>query len=95
MSRYIDADKLKEKLEVISIDAITLYQMGFNAGLHRAEAEIELLPTADAVEVVRCKDCKYWHSPEGNDAHYCYLDYGLQGIVPEEDYCSYGERREQ
>ena len=51
MSRYIDADKLKTRLDLVSVDAITLYEMGINAGLHRAEAEIELLPTADVVEV--------------------------------------------
>lgn len=52
MSRYIDAEKLKERLGLVSVDAITLYEMGINAGLHRAEAEIEMLPTADVVEVI-------------------------------------------
>ena len=41
MSRYIDADKLKERLGLVSVDAITLYEMGINAGLHRAERNEE------------------------------------------------------
>lgn len=50
-------------------------------------------PAVDVVEVVRCKNCKYWFSPSNDDAHYCKYKYGLQGLVAEEDYCSYGERR--
>lgn len=54
---------------------------------------ISKLPIADVVEVVRCKDCKYWFSSNNDDAHYCKYQYGLQGLVAEEDYCSYGERK--
>ena len=95
MSRYIDADKLKERLDLVSVDAITLYEMGINAGLHRAEAEVEMLPTANVVEVVRCKDCIYY------DANCCFnpqWDMESSPEVPmvrETDYCSYGERRDQ
>lgn len=70
MSRYIDADKLKERINLVSVDAITLYEMGINAGLHRAEAEIEMQPTVDVrADTVRefaekvnscfCPDCDY------------------------------------
>lgn len=49
---------------------------------------IRLTPTADVVEVVRCKDCKYFK----------YGDYCTEGKMEhskcrENDYCSYGERR--
>lgn len=52
------------------------------------------LPSADAVEVVRCKDCRYWQ--EYQEGHYpnesCPWD---KGETPDEDdYCSFGERRE-
>ena len=47
MSRYIDADALKEKW---------LFR-GDDAKPYR-EA-IDAVPTADVVEVVRCKDCKH------------------------------------
>ena len=48
------------------------------------------LPAADVVEVVRCKDCKYWHS----DALCCSRE--IHYIVNAEvnDYCSYGERKD-
>lgn len=66
---------------------------------------IESLPSADAVEVVRCKDCKHWfpHTQcgfdEDNDEYhdYCGLlipddDYYAY-IRKSDDYCSYGERK--
>ena len=43
-------------------------------------------PTADAVEVVRCKDCKH-RNPNG---YKCLRDNLWH---KDEDYCSYGERR--
>lgn len=45
-------------------------------------------PTADVVEVVRCRDCEYY------DNLLCgrFNAYGTS--VEEDDYCSYGERRQ-
>lgn len=49
------------------------------------ELILKMLPTADAVEVTRCKDCEYWRG-EGK-----YCDYDMSGLA--DDYCSWGERR--
>lgn len=46
----------------------------------------ELLPTVDAVPVVRCKECKW----TGGD-FVCYR--GVMVQHKPEDFCSYGERR--
>ena len=55
--------------------------------------EVEDAPTVDAVEVVRCKDCKHWdkdalwcniNSAQFNDSNYTWYA---------ENFCSYGERR--
>ncbi len=59
----------------------------------------EYLPTADVVEVVRCRDCKYCiehHYEEEGEKPYVKLsckwsEYSHQP----NDYCSYGERREE
>lgn len=59
------------------------------------------IPTADVVEVVRCKDCKYYqNSPNG----LCYLHTepcdnakGYKGeavCVEDNSFCSYGERKD-
>ena len=67
-----------------------------------SEKEFDEFPTADVAPVVRCKDCtkfeqngKYYN---GKPFGYCYhWDYE-QGSSPNEvdgdDFCSYGERRE-
>lgn len=59
------------------------------------------LPTADVVEVVRCKDCKY------TDVHICpitgketlFCEFGRRGIKPEAvnptHFCGYGERKDK
>lgn len=57
-----------------------------------------VLPTVDAVPVVRCKDCKWF--ADNNDGNWfgCWLFQTIQ-IIPEDtpkpdDYCSYGERKD-
>ena len=57
-------------------------------------SEIDDTPTVDAVEVVRCKDCKY----RRNDinfvtGHYCVKRPSNGGYYCDDnDFCSYGER---
>ncbi len=46
------------------------------------------VPAVDAVEVVRCGECRYCDTPE------CPMS-GTKGRVSASDYCSYGERREE
>ena len=46
----------------------------------------------DAVEVVRCKDCKYWVE-EKDLGLYCSCWCGMMSETVADDFCSYGERR--
>lgn len=51
--------------------------------------------TADVVEVVRCKDCKYaFHHPLGYI--YCHRDgrNAYEMVFKKDSFCSYGERRD-
>lgn len=52
MSRYIDADALKERLLAISVVADDLYGMGINRGLDRAETAIDMMPTANVAREI-------------------------------------------
>lgn len=57
-----------------------------------------VLPTVDAVPVVRCKDCKWFADNNDGDWFGCWLFQTIQ-IIPEDtpkpdDYCSYGERKD-
>lgn len=59
---------------------------------------INELPSADAIEVVRCKDCKYLkpYTSQYGSGQFCECpcSFGGQGIKKPDDYCSYGERRD-
>ena len=44
-------------------------------------------PTVDAVPVVRCRECKYRDGTPGQPNILC-------GQMHEDDFCSYGERKE-
>lgn len=50
---------------------------------------IDKMPTADVVEVVRCKDCKWYHEIG------CAIKIVDESDEPKDnDYCSFGEREE-
>jgi hypothetical protein len=53
-------------------------------------------PTVDAVEVVRCKDCKKCGVLEHIGKLYCKEPMGCLGCVQTEpnNFCSYGERKD-
>lgn len=55
--------------------------------------QIEDAPTVDAVEVVRCKDCKWYERKFPWNRHSYECSY-LEAPMDDNDYCSLGERRE-
>ena len=92
MRRYIDV----EKIPLIITQGVSENGEVFVSLLDVRKA-IRQTPTADVVEVVRCKDCKHCtltkegeFNPEDIVCGYFMTD-GMQA----NDYCSYGERREQ
>ena len=61
------------------------YKNGYEKGKEDAVRD------SDVVEVVRCKDCKYWQHEEDVD-FVCTRHYGYRTSM---DFCSYGERKEK
>jgi hypothetical protein len=57
---------------------------------------IENLPSVDAVEVVRCKDCKWYkQNPFISDEEDFWCQHWVDWLPTKpEDYCSYGEKRD-
>lgn len=78
------------------------YQHGnsMRGGIRKALRCVANAPTVDAVEVVRCKDCKNWTKGNfrgGNDIEH--LEYGGKCALAEcaryeNDFCSYGKRKD-
>ena len=56
---------------------------------------ISNLAAVDAVEVVRCKDCKYRYFNNYYKQYFCELHYGLSNYVDEDDFCCHGKRRSE
>lgn len=54
-------------------------------------------PTIDAVQVVRCKDCKFYDFWESVGTHICACSSGdpyEAAQIGEDDFCSFAERRD-
>lgn len=92
--RLIDANALKAirfhdlpYSQIVPADCDTdekvyAYKLGWNDAI---DAIVESAPAVDAVEVVRCRDCKWWNDYEES----CFGK-----VAREDDYCAWGERRE-
>ena len=99
MAEYIEREALKETLErYYCAPHVHVVGSGISAGLEMGiKGCLSLLdnaPAADVVEVVRCKDCKYWDCYGGEESHKgdC-LELELDTCIYEDDFCSYGEKR--
>ena len=55
---------------------------------------IEKGPAVDAVEVVRCRDCKHWGTGYGGETEYCKVCEFANYMVGANGYCLYGEHKE-
>lgn len=92
MSRYIDADKAIEIWK--DQDYIKLSSQEV-----KARIMLDAVPSADVVEVVRCKDCKYgeWKVSELDNktkGYKCIIHAGLGIDFGDNGYCSYGKRKD-
>ncbi|MBQ1791509.1 MAG: hypothetical protein II008_15135 [Oscillospiraceae bacterium] len=62
----------------------------------KAKKMVADAPTVDAVEVVRCKDCRHWSGRKYNVHINGFLPWCRFSALQREanDFCSYGERKE-
>ena len=56
-------------------------------------AALKRTPAVDAAEVVRCKECEYHEADECVNP-YIFMSDGAHLYTEENDFCSYGERKE-
>lgn len=84
-----------EKKEYIERGAVLALKQPIGAcGMDICSAEVKDIPAADVVEVVRCKDCKWWWDNTGitkRPKGFCY-EHGM--CTNGDDFCSRGERKE-
>lgn len=81
MSRYIDADVMEQRVREAMVNSPHMVPPLIKF--------IRSIQTSDVVEVLRCKDRKFFCRENR-----CYCgEFG--GIVTEEDFCSRGERKDE
>ena len=70
------------------IDVNDIYSLFNQSGIARLHvSDIDTIPRVDSVEVVRCKVCKYHNKPP------CPMKLSFNW-TEDDDFCSYGERKE-
>ena len=94
--KAIDVDVFESVLDYADFDVCEESPDGYcEFGFSREKIK-ELLrdiPTVDAVPVVRCRECKYRFKNNGHDKSGCpIIDANIW--MDDDDFCSYGERKE-
>lgn len=95
MARYIDADRLNavvnETLEtLVMLPVFSLQEVHLKTAFETLTDMINNAPTVDAVPVVRCGECKYYEA----ENHNCLDEMAYSRTWCENDYCSFGERKD-
>ena len=100
---YIEREKARELIDNYGKNAVDLGRWSLDPvdDIIALAKGVDKIPSADVVEVVRCKDCKY------TDVHICpitgketlFCEFGRRGIKPEAvnptHFCGYGERKDK
>lgn len=91
-----------EETIVVDIDDVDslIGAMRYKAAHIKAKADPEIFEAvADmlekSVEVVRCKDCKHWEHMIDDDYICFFMDSDNPVWTDRNDFCSYGERKEE
>lgn len=71
---------------------VAKYPSSFTMGLLAAAQELDAAPAVDAVEVVRCGECKHTET-DGCEDPAIYCKKWDRWEMPPDFFCSYGERR--
>ena len=94
MSRWIDADALKEDL-LINHNTDLMSQSlvlgsGFDVGV---DYVMQFIEDAPSIDIVRCAECKHW---QDNNGGYPTTEcrWGHDETPDADDFCSYGVRKE-
>lgn len=92
MKEYIERRALIDKIFPIGVIDDGSYAIPAKA----VKTAIDNAPAPDVVEVVRCKDCKHLEIDKGwQGGRACLMRGGDTGWCHDNDFCSYGERKEK
>lgn len=92
MTEYIKRSAVFEQFDNADADVCETDDFGgvdYGFGMKNIKELINAIPAADVVEVVRCKDCKY-----NRGSKKCLNPDSFFAVPKDDDFCSYGERKE-
>lgn len=98
MPRPIDADAI-----ALQVRRNLIPDLDIDGTVNAADAEryflrlLDKAPTVDAVEVVRCRECKYFYHSVSSDRDGRCVQFGTYDADPSvylNDFCSYGKRKD-
>lgn len=88
MAEYIDREAALEICDKEYKERLRMHDYCGDTVAWNIGGAIKGLPCADVVPVVRCKDCKYRDGTPGQPNILC-------AQMHEDDFCSYGKRKEE
>ena len=97
MAEYIEREKAIAICQSYYEHCLETHDYCGDSVAYDIRTNIQGLPTADVVPVVRCKDCKhgdfYCNSILCGNAHAPWYNDEFDALMELDDYCSYGERQ--
>ena len=84
MARLIDANAFLKDILTAGIGKTIIEYSESDIGYM-----IRKRPTVDAVEVVRCRDCKHYDETDSFNCKFAFMEFRRP-----DDFCSYGERKD-
>ena len=89
-TRYIDVNNIR-------LTGLTFKDVNHEVyfSLTDIRKAIDQTPTEDVVEVVRCKDCKYWGGVTNGYICHAWSGINTKNYTKPTEYCARGERKEQ
>lgn len=91
-TKYIEIDRAIETALLLLEEGEDEQTLAYNAALVAFIKNMENAPAADVVEVVRCKDCRYYQ--DNNDGYpHINCKWDANETPDADDFCSGAERR--
>lgn len=89
----------EDKALRMAIEALSADTIEFDFNKYQPSVRNKVYDKHEAVNVVRCKDCKWYKLTDHNETEVCTnkqwdISMAVYPIISANDYCSYGERRE-
>lgn len=96
MPEYIDREKLLEDIEHTVIFTVCKSELAYgeSRGAIKVINRIEAAPSADVVEVVRCKDCAHYGGITFGKICRRWSAFNTKNCTKPDDFCSYGIKKD-